>query len=116
MNKTVKDPLTGEDRTVHIRCLGVLPPRQGVKTDPNYCVAKLEIEELLFQPLIEMRGQVKIGMNPYKLQGGGLAEAIKAMDKAEKEGVSAAKSLAAGLESGLQTDRETAAETSDNNM
>ena len=116
LDKTVKDPLTGEDRKCHIRCLVALPPREGVKTDPNYTVVKLEIEELLFQPLIERKGMVKIGLNPYKLQGGGLAKAIKSMEKAEMEGKSAAKSLAAGLESGLQKDRQTEASASDNNM
>ena len=115
INKTVKDPLTGEPRKCHIRCLGSLPPREGVKTDPNYTVIKLEIEELLFQPIIEKKGWIKIGMNPYKLQGGGLAEAIKSMELAEKEGASGAKSLAAGLATGLLTDRQTEAETSDNN-
>ena len=73
----------------------------------------LEVEELLFQPLIEKKGWIKIGMNPYRLQGGGLAEAIKTMENAEKEGNDPARSLAAGLESGLNTDRQT--ETSDNN-
>ena len=115
INITVVDPITGEDRKCHIRCLGSLPPREGVKTDPNYTVIKLEIEELLFQPIIEKKGWIKIGMNPHKLQGGGLAEAIKSMELAEKEGASAAKSLAAGLATGLQTDRMTEAETSDNN-
>ena len=113
MKKKVTDPLTGESREYHIRSLGPLPPREGVKTDPNYTVIKLEVEELLFQPLIEKKGWIKIGMNPYRLQGGGLAEAIKTMENAEKEGNDPARSLAAGLESGLNTDRQT--ETSDNN-
>ena len=113
LNVSVKDRKTGEPRKCHIKKLGNLPHREG--QDPGYTIVKLEIEELLFQPIIENKGKVAFGFEQgYKLQGGGLAEAIRAAEKAAKTGAKPDNVVAAGLQAGLRADRETEAEHSDN--
>ena len=70
----------GEERKCHFKVLKVLDGDKRSdkpKDDPKYCILRLEVEELLFQPLIEAGGEIRVGMSPYQVRGGGIMAAIR---------------------------------------
>ena len=80
----------GDERDCHFKVLKVLESDKNSdkpKDDPKYCILRLEVEELLFQPLITAGGEIFVGMNPYQVRGGGIIAALK---KQKEEGVVAA--------------------------
>ena len=85
----------GQERRCHAKFLKVLENRDSTKPkdDPKYCILKMEVEELLFQPILKEKGMIAVGMTKYELRGGGLHAALKMM---QEEGVAAA------VEHGLQ--------------
>ena len=85
----------GQERRCHAKFLKVLENRDSTK--PKYCIMKVELEELLFQPILKEKGMITIGMSKYKLRGGGIHATLKMM---QEEGVTAA------VERGLQATPE----------